>query len=63
MKKISGLESKRIIEDAILEETDFDVNIECIMEGFQGEVAISGQEEARIKEVFKGFEKLIEIED
>ncbi len=63
MKKISGLESKRIIEDAILEETDFDVNIECIMEGFQGEVVASGEEEARIKEVFKGFEKLIEIED
>lgn len=63
MKKISGPESKKIIEDAILEETGFDLNIECIMEGSRGECASSGEEEARIKEVFKGFEKLIEIED
>jgi DNA polymerase-3 subunit gamma/tau len=63
MKKVSGLESKKIIEDAILEETGFDVNIECIMEGSRGEAVESGEEEARIKEVFKGFEKLIEIED
>jgi len=63
MKKISGPESKRIIEAAILEETGFDVNIECVMEGLNEGFAESGEEETRIKEVFKGFEKLIEIDN
>lgn len=63
MKKISGSESKRIIKDAILEETGLDINIECIMDESRGEVVEPAEEEARIKKVFKGFEKLIEIED
>lgn len=63
MNKLNGQANKSMIESVIQEETDCCLEIDCLMQDSWGGSMPPGEEESRIKEVFKGFEGIIEIED
>ena len=63
MNKLNGPANRTMIESVLQEEADCRLQIECVMrEAWDGSVSPI-DEESRIKEVFKGFEGIIEIED
>ncbi len=63
MNKLNGPVNRSMIESVLMEETDFCLKIECVMQDSWGGSAPPGDEESKIKEVFKEFEGVIEIED
>ncbi len=63
MNKLSGQANKSMIESVLQEEADCCLKIECVMQDSWSSQVSPVDEESRIKEVFKEFEGIIEIED